>query len=224
MKGRNRMNSCSDEQKEIFNGMMLFRAQLKQPVKDEENPYFQKNYVTLEGVMKAIDEGLKGTGLSYMQIVANENGSVGVRTILTHKSGEYFSTGVLSLNPDRKNPQGYGSAITYAKRYQLSALFGISSDKDDDANQATASNVSNGNKRTQQTNMTKRNSNAPKEKLAEFQSLLAQAAKKLNASTKEVQKSALAVAAQDDRYVNASEQGKQEMLLNILKNMLKQKE
>lgn len=200
--------------KEIYNGMMLFRSQLKQPVKDEENPYFQKNYVTLEGVMKAIDEGLKGTGLSYMQIVDNTSGNVGVRTILTHKSGEYFSTGVLSLTPDRKNPQGYGSAITYAKRYQLSALFGISSDKDDDANQATAINHPDHNQQ---------NTKAPKEKLAEFKSLLAQAAKKLNASTQEVQKSALAVAKQDKRYANANEQVQQEIILEALRNMLQPK-
>ena len=131
----------SEELGELFNGLMLFRSQLQQPEKDGNNPFFKKGYVTLEGVIKSVDDALKGTGLSYSQVVQNdENGNTGVKTILTHKSGQYFETGVLALVPEKKNPQGYGSAITYAKRYQLSALFGVSSDKDDDGNKATPSN------------------------------------------------------------------------------------
>ena len=43
----------------------------------------------------------------------------------------------MALNPAKKDPQGYGSAITYQRRYQLAAAFGISSDIDDDANAGT---------------------------------------------------------------------------------------
>ena len=135
----------SQDVNEIFNSLILFRAQLQQPTKDAKNPFFAKGgsggYVTLEGVMKSIDQALSGTGLAYVQIVANDaNGGVGVETILTHKSGQFLRTGLLSLKPEKINAQGYGSAITYEKRYQLSALFGVSSDKDDDGNKATPSN------------------------------------------------------------------------------------
>lgn len=134
----------SEELNELFNGMMLFRAQLQQPKKDANNPFFKSGYVTLEGVIKAVDDALKGTGLAYFQSVHNLVQGVGVETIVTHKSGQFFSTGVLALTPEKKNPQGYGSAITYAKRYQLAAFFGVSSDTDDDANGATPSNNPNG--------------------------------------------------------------------------------
>ncbi|GBG95215.1 single-stranded DNA-binding protein [Ligilactobacillus salitolerans] len=211
----------SDEVNEIFNGLMLFRSQLQQPTKDANNPFFKQGYVTLEGVMKSIDQGLKGTGLSYSQVVANdEHGNVGVKTILTHKSGQYLETGLLSLKPEKSNPQGYGSAITYAKRYQLSALFGISSDKDDDGNQASPSNKPHQNYQKQQA---PKQQNSPKGRLLEFQKLLKQVAEKLNASTQEVQKSLINITKQKPEYVKASEVGKQDIMITELKNMLQSK-
>lgn len=122
----------------LFKAMSKFRTQLKQPKLDGDNPFFESGYVTLEGVQKAVDEALKGTGLSYIQKVYNDgNGGVGVETVIMHEDGEVLSSGQLSLRPTRNDPQGYGSAITYAKRYQLAAMFGISSDKDDDGNAAS---------------------------------------------------------------------------------------
>ena len=125
----------SENLDKLFKGMNDFRSQLKQPVKDANNPFFKSNYVTLEGVQNAIDAAIKGTGLAYTQIVKNDdNGNVGVETIITHESGQYLTTGVLALRPEKATPQGYGSTITYAKRYQLSSAFGVSSDVDDDGN------------------------------------------------------------------------------------------
>lgn len=131
----------------LFKGMFKFRTQLKQPKLDGDNPFFKSGYVTLEGVQKAVDEALKNTGLSYVQKVYNDgNGGVGVETIIMHEEGESLSSGPLSLRPTKNDPQGYGSAITYAKRYQLAAMFGISSDKDDDGN--LAANLGNGKKQS----------------------------------------------------------------------------
>lgn len=125
----------SENLDKLFKGMNTFRSQLKQPAKDAKNPFFKSNYVTLEGVQNAIDAAIKGTGLAYTQIVKNDdNGNVGVETIITHESGQYLTTGVLALRPEKATPQGYGSTITYAKRYQLASAFGVSSDVDDDGN------------------------------------------------------------------------------------------
>lgn len=125
----------SENLDKLFKGMNTFRSQLKQPAKDAKNPFFKSNYVTLEGVQNAIDAAIKGTGLAYAQIVKNDdNGNVGVETIITHESGQYLTTGVLALRPEKATPQGYGSTITYAKRYQLASAFGVSSDVDDDGN------------------------------------------------------------------------------------------
>ena len=136
----------SENLDKLFKGMNAFRSQLKQPIKDAENPFFKSNYVTLEGVQNAIDAGIKGTGLAYTQIVKNDdNGNVGVETIITHESGQYLTTGVLALRPEKATPQGYGSTITYAKRYQLASAFGVSSDIDDDGNAGSFKTEAKGN-------------------------------------------------------------------------------
>lgn len=136
----------SENLDKLFKGMNAFRSQLKQPIKDAKNPFFKSNYVTLEGVQNAIDAGIKGTGLAYTQIVKNDdNGNVGVETIITHESGQYLTTGVLALRPEKATPQGYGSTITYAKRYQLASAFGVSSDIDDDGNAGSFKTQAKGN-------------------------------------------------------------------------------
>lgn len=136
----------SENLDKLFKGMNAFRSQLKQPIKDAKNPFFKSNYVTLEGVQNAIDAGIKGTGLAYTQIVKNDdNGNIGVETIITHESGQYLTTGVLALRPEKATPQGYGSTITYAKRYQLASAFGVSSDIDDDGNAGSFKTQAKGN-------------------------------------------------------------------------------
>lgn len=136
----------SENLDKLFKGMNIFRSQLKQPAKDAKNPFFKSNYVTLEGVQNAIDAAIKDTGLAYTQIVKNDdNGNVGVETIITHESGQYLTTGVLALRPEKATPQGYGSTITYAKRYQLASAFGVSSDVDDDGNAGSFKTQAKGN-------------------------------------------------------------------------------
>lgn len=127
----------SESTKELWAALAKFRAQVKQPQKTVKNPYFNKNYVNLEGVMQAVDAALPGTGLSYNQLVENCDNGVSVSTLVTHSSGEWMLVGPLTLAPTKRDPQGYGSAITYAKRYQLASAFGISSDIDDDGNAGT---------------------------------------------------------------------------------------
>lgn len=131
----------SDSIKEIFGALSKFRAQVKQPAKTAKNPYFNSKYVTLEGVMQAIDAALPGTGLAYSQLVEDGGNGASVSTLVTHSSGEWMLYGPLTLAPTKRDPQGYGSAITYAKRYQLASAFGISSDIDDDGNAGTFGQV-----------------------------------------------------------------------------------
>ena len=127
----------SDSTKELWAAFAKFRGQVKQPPKTADNPYFKSKYVNLEGVMQSVDAALPGTGLAYSQLVENCDNGVSVSTLVTHSSGEWMLVGPLTLAPTKRDPQGYGSAITYAKRYQLASAFGISSDVDDDANAGT---------------------------------------------------------------------------------------
>jgi len=128
----------SEETKALYKALGLFRKNIKQPAKDGKNPYFKSSYVTLEGVIKSVDEAMNGTGLSFVQEVATINGLPSVRTMLMHEDGGTMATEWLSL-PLKQNatPQDVGSLITYAKRYQLAGFLGISSDIDDDGNQAS---------------------------------------------------------------------------------------
>lgn len=131
------------EQAALFEALHKFREQLRQPAKDGDNTFFKSGYVTLEGVIEAIDNAIKDTGLAYyQQTSSDEKGRVYVETIVTHKDGGFIKSKPMSLPPKKNDAQGQGSSITYARRYQLAAMFGIASDKDDDGNAA----VDNGNK------------------------------------------------------------------------------
>ncbi|MEY8441839.1 ERF family protein [Lactobacillaceae bacterium 24-114] len=129
----------STDKSKIIAALVKFHENLKRPSKNGNNPYLNNDYVTLEAVQNAVDEASKGTGLTYIQQVFDLNGSndKAVQTTILHESGETLTSGPLTLSPQKKDPQGYGSALTYEKRYQLSAMFGISSELDDDGNKAS---------------------------------------------------------------------------------------
>lgn len=122
---------------ELLKGLAKFRAQIKQPTLDASNPFFKSSYLTLTGLINSIDEAIKGTGLSYNQIIADNGQAAAVQTIITHESGGILITKPFTLRPTKADPQGIGSATTYARRYQLQALFGIAGEKDDDGNAAS---------------------------------------------------------------------------------------
>lgn len=128
----------SEQINELAKGLALFRANLKQPFKDAANPFFKSKYVPLENVTEVIDNALVGTGITYVQVPINgEGGMVGVSTTILHSSGQWMEFPPFLLKPDKANPQGYGSSITYARRYSLSSVFGVTSDNDDDGNAAS---------------------------------------------------------------------------------------
>ena len=122
---------------ELLKGLAKFRAQVKQPTLDASNPFFKSSYLTLTGLISAIDKGLEGTGLSYNQIIADNGQTAAVQTIITHEGGGLLITKPFTLRPVKADPQGIGSSTTYARRYQLQALFGIAGEKDDDGNAAS---------------------------------------------------------------------------------------
>lgn len=122
---------------ELAKSLAEFQSSVKQPEKDGNNPHFKSKYVTLDGTVKAIHECAPKHGLSYTQMpVSNEDG-VGVVTIIFHSSGQFIEFDPFILPLEKKTAQGVGSATTYARRYSLSAAFGIVSDLDDDGNEAT---------------------------------------------------------------------------------------
>lgn len=131
----------SDSIVEIAKALANFRKEVKQPMKDADNPFFKSRYVPLPNVVEAIDETAPKQGLSFVQWLLNdENGQIGVATMILHNSGEYFEFDPVFMRAEKQTPQGAGSLATYLKRYSLAAAFGITSDEDDDGNQATGNN------------------------------------------------------------------------------------
>lgn len=114
------------------------QQEMKQPLKDANNPFFKSKYVPLENVVEAITESASKNGLSFTQFPSSDvDGNVTVGTLVMHSSGEWIEYDPIRMKPVKNDPQSIGSAITYAKRYALSAIFGITSDPDDDGNEAT---------------------------------------------------------------------------------------
>ncbi|MGM0300622.1 hypothetical protein IGI66_000201 [Enterococcus sp. AZ048] len=146
----------SNETKNIFKALAEFRVVLQQPTKDAKNPFFKSTYVTLDGVVKAIDEAIKDTGLSYSQEATSEGNQISVSTHVFHESGEFISYDPLTLPATKADAQGFGSAVTYAKRYALGAVFGVTSDIDDDGNGSSGKNAPN-NSGQSKTNSTPKN-------------------------------------------------------------------
>lgn len=126
----------SDSISELAKAFAKTQQELKQPLKDAENPFFKSAYVPLENVAESITEAATKNGLSFSQEPSFDDGMVTVTTLVMHSSGEWIEYAPLKMKPVKNDPQAFGSAITYAKRYALSAIFGITSDKDDDGNEA----------------------------------------------------------------------------------------
>jgi hypothetical protein len=116
--------------------MAKAQAAIEGAAKDTLNPHFRAKYADLASVVAAIKRPLADNGLAYTQVLHDgESAAAKVETIIMHSSGEWLSNGVFSVPVDKNNAQGYGSALTYARRYSLSAAFGVAPE-DDDGNAA----------------------------------------------------------------------------------------
>lgn len=116
-----------------------------QPVpKDATNPHFRNRYASLDAIMETVRPLLAANGLAIVQgggaPVSNVDGAVtgvAVETMLVHTSGEYVAS-TITLPLDKGTAQAVGSAISYGRRYGVSALLALSTEDDDDGNAASA--------------------------------------------------------------------------------------
>jgi hypothetical protein len=122
--------------KNLAKALVKATAQIEGASKDSTNPHFRNKYADLASVTDAIKKPLNDNGLTYSQIIHRLEGGVGVETLIIHESGETMSNGITFVPAPKNDPHGYGSALTYARRYSLSACFGVIQE-DDDANGAS---------------------------------------------------------------------------------------
>jgi len=106
---------------------------------DAINPHFKSKFVSLDHLLAVTLPVLHRNGIVLVQMPSTGlDGTPALTTILLHESGEQVS-GEMPLILPKNDPQGQGSALTYARRYALSAALGISAERDDDAESATSS-------------------------------------------------------------------------------------
>ena len=105
-------------------------------LKTSQNPHFKSRYADLSACVEAVIEALNANGIALIQRTLPCESGVTVETVFLHTSGETLSSGPLHVPASKADPQGYGSALTYARRYSLMAACGIAPE-DDDGNAAS---------------------------------------------------------------------------------------
>ena len=107
--------------------------------KNAKNPHLKSSYANLESFLDAIRPALEANGLIIIQnaIDSESLDILKLETTIMHESGEYMSS-VMPMPVAKKDAQGYGSAMTYARRYSIASMFGIAQ-ADDDGNAARKS-------------------------------------------------------------------------------------
>lgn len=127
----------SEQINEIATALSKTQGEIKNAKMDTINPHFKSKYADLASVWDSCREPLSKNGLSITQVFIFMDGTY-LETTLMHTSGQWISS-ILPIQPVRNDPQGVGSAITYMRRYALSAIVGIAPEDDDDGNDSSRS-------------------------------------------------------------------------------------
>lgn len=125
----------SEQLDKLIPALIKAQGELEHAKKDSSNPHFKSKYADLATVLDTCKPALQANGFAIThQRESTESGEYLITT-LWHNSGQFLSSRS-KLMPTKADPQGFGSAITYLRRYDLSALIGLASD-DDDGNAAS---------------------------------------------------------------------------------------
>ena len=122
--------------KELSAAMAKAFAEITGAEKDKKNNHLNYQYASLSSIIVAIKPAITKYGLWFYQIIHSVAGCAAVETVIVHSSGEKLSCGIVSVPVSKNDAQGYGSGLTYAKKYSLSSAFGVSPDEDDDGEEA----------------------------------------------------------------------------------------
>jgi hypothetical protein len=126
----------SEQLDQLAKALSAAQGVMENAAKGKINPHFKSKYADLGSIWDAIREPLAKNGLSVVQLpFTDDAGLVRVSTLLLHQSGQWIEAGY-ALPPTKGDAQGFGSAITYMKRYALTGM-GVAPE-DDDGNAASA--------------------------------------------------------------------------------------
>lgn len=127
----------SDQINDLAIALAKAQAMMKPAEKNAINPHFKSSYADLNSVFETIRGPLSDNGLAILQEATSVNGAVAVSTRILHASGQWIEFEPLIMPVAKASAHGVGSAISYAKRYSISAALGIVAHDDDDGNAAS---------------------------------------------------------------------------------------
>lgn len=132
----NRSEHQSEQINELVAAIVKAQVKMVPASKDHVNPYFKSKYADLPSCWEAVacfrDEGVAIT----QSPMEGPDGFILLDTQLSHISGQWMRSR-LKIRVAKDDPQGYGSAITYARRYALGCMTGLVTEEDDDGNAAS---------------------------------------------------------------------------------------
>lgn len=124
---------------QLLSDFVTAKEQIQMPKKTNTaggGKSFSYKYAGLDTVFDAINKGIKGTGISYMQENIQRDNNLGVKNYVIDKCGAYieYEPIVMPMGSDRQKnaAQSAGSLLTYLRRYSISAIFGLAAEEDDD--------------------------------------------------------------------------------------------
>lgn len=115
----------------IITALIKAKQAFAPALKAKENAHFKSRYADLATCLDAVDEALLAHGIALMQETSLDETGVTVETVFLHESGETIRGGKLHVPASKQDPQGYGSALSYARRYSLMTACGIAAEDDD---------------------------------------------------------------------------------------------
>lgn len=117
--------------KNIATALVKAQKAFAPALKSSTNPHFKSKYADLSACVEAVVDSLNANGIFLNQQTSESDSGVIVETVFIHESGELLNCGKLHVPASKLDPQGYGSALTYARRYSLMAACGIAPEDDD---------------------------------------------------------------------------------------------
>lgn len=124
----------------LHSAMAAAFGEIAAATKTALNPHLKTKYADIAAVIEAIKPALTKNGLFFTQHPEPSERGVCVETFLHHEAGESLSLGKLFVPANKQDAQGFGSALTYARRYALVTAFGVPTE--DDEGNAAAKSVS----------------------------------------------------------------------------------
>ena len=117
--------------KEIFTALAKAQKNFEAALKGAQNPHFRSKYAALDACVDAVRGPLNDQGIFLTQTIETVESGVLIETLFAHESGETWTGGKLFMPVAKQDAQGYGSAITYGRRYSLLTACGVAPEDDD---------------------------------------------------------------------------------------------